>query len=97
MLLRVGRVFFSLCMVAFAMLFGRGAMRLRSILMMFCRLVVLVSGHWNPPVIVYVGPWKPRGGAIGSNRKGKRRTIRTLFVECVNFLVSFFCLTGNLD
>jgi hypothetical protein len=53
-LLGVGRVFFSLCVVAIAVMFGRSAMGLGGILVMFSRLIVLVSSHWIPPVIVQV-------------------------------------------
>jgi hypothetical protein len=45
MLLGTSRVFFALCMVAFAMMFCRGSMGFGSILMMFRCLNVLVSRH----------------------------------------------------
>ncbi len=52
MLLRIGRVFFALCVVAFAVLFGRSAMGFGGGLMVFRRFVVFVFGHWMSPVAV---------------------------------------------
>ena len=49
MLLGVGRMFFALCMVSFAMMLSSGAVGLRRILVMLSCLVVVVSSHWISP------------------------------------------------
>jgi hypothetical protein len=45
-------MFFSFRVVAFAMMFGGGAMGLGSSFVMFSCLIVLISSHWIPPVNV---------------------------------------------
>jgi hypothetical protein len=42
---------FAFGMVAFAMMFGGGAMRFGCILVMLGCLIMFVSSHWIPPVI----------------------------------------------
>ena len=42
-------MFFAFCMVTFAMLFSRGAVGFRGILVMFRSLVVFVSSHRISP------------------------------------------------
>jgi hypothetical protein len=44
-LLGVRRVLFALRVIAFAMMFGGGAVRLSSVFVMFCCLIVFVFGH----------------------------------------------------
>jgi hypothetical protein len=46
-------VFFALCVFAFAVMFGSGAMKFGGILVMFSRLIVFIFGHWmgTKPVI----------------------------------------------
>jgi hypothetical protein len=53
-LLGARRVFFALCMIAFAMMFCGSAVGFGSILVMLGCLIVLVSSHWIPPVNVQV-------------------------------------------
>jgi hypothetical protein len=45
MLLSARGVFLALCVIAFAMMFGRGAMRFGRILMKFSCLIVFIFGH----------------------------------------------------
>jgi hypothetical protein len=59
-------MFFALCMVAFAMMFGSSAVGFGSILMMFGCFIVLVSSHWIPPIDVQVNQWQPNSVSIGS-------------------------------
>jgi hypothetical protein len=51
MLLSIRRVLFALCVIAFAMVFGGGAMRSGGTLVMFGCLIVFVFGHWISPVV----------------------------------------------
>jgi hypothetical protein len=51
MLLGIRRVFFALCVIALAMVFGGGAMRFGGILVMFGCLIVFVFGHWISPFV----------------------------------------------
>jgi hypothetical protein len=59
-------MFFALCMIALAMLLGSRAMGFGSVLVMFGRLIVLVSSHWVSPIDVEVNQWQQNGVSIGS-------------------------------
>jgi hypothetical protein len=50
MLLGISGMFFALCVVAFAVMFGCRAMRLSGILVVLGCLIVFVSSHWVPPI-----------------------------------------------
>jgi hypothetical protein len=45
MLLSARGVFLALCVIAFAMMFGCGAMRFGRILVKFCCLIMFIFGH----------------------------------------------------
>jgi hypothetical protein len=49
-LLGAGGMLFAFCMVVLAMMFGRSAVRLGSIFVMFGCLIVGISSHWSSPV-----------------------------------------------
>jgi hypothetical protein len=51
MLLGIRRVFFALCVIALAMVFGGGAVRLGGILVMIGCLIVFVFGYWISPFV----------------------------------------------
>ena len=48
-------MFFALCVVAFAMMFSRGAVGFGRILVMLSCLVVVVSSHWISPGLMFKG------------------------------------------
>lgn len=50
MLLGILGVFFALCVIALAVMFGRRTVRFGGILVMFGCLIMFVSSHWIPPV-----------------------------------------------
>jgi hypothetical protein len=52
MLLGVCRVFFALGVVAFSMMFRRGAVRFGGILVVFGCLIMFVSSHFTSPAYV---------------------------------------------
>jgi hypothetical protein len=47
---------FAFCVIAFAMMLGRGAMGFGGVLVMLRCLIVLVSSHWISPVSVLLEP-----------------------------------------
>jgi hypothetical protein len=57
MLLGIGRMLFALHVVIFPVLFGRGAMRLGGILVMFRCLIVSIFRHGIPPLSGDVIQW----------------------------------------
>jgi hypothetical protein len=59
-------VFFALGVVAFPMMFGRGAMGFGSIFVMFSSFIVLVSSHWVSPAKVRGTQEQLRMSAFGS-------------------------------
>jgi hypothetical protein len=74
---------FALCVIAFAMMVGRGAMGFGGVLVMLRCLIVLVSSHWILPFNVCLNQWQPRDVSLGSNSEEFNPSLVSNFAQTV--------------